>query len=201
MDGKLFILIDCNDRMADYILHYPRRVTLFKGLMHLIRKDEVIREAPLYIVVHRSVKEMVEVLKNEGFHRLIFCENRMKEQVGSGFTKMLSKGWEIHLRFLNVDGLKEDLVALNGEVEISRRYIQHIFSSRASVLYELTSMLKRNQIDYKIWNANINDYVSKIIDDHQIRLRGIPLLVPWVPSCVVGGGYGLFHLLRFLSMI
>jgi len=187
--------------MADYILHYPRRVALFRGLMHLIRKDEVIREAPLYIVVQRSIKEMVEVLKNEGFHRLIFCENRMKEQVGNGFTKMLSKGWEIHLRFLNVDWLKEDLVALNGEVEISRRYIQHIFSSRASVLYELTSILKRNQIDYKIWNASINDYVSKIIDDHQIRLRGIPLLVPWVPSCVVGGGYGLFHLLRFLSII
>jgi len=102
---------------------------------------------------------------------------------------------------LNVEGLKEDLLALNGEVEISRRYIQHIFSSRASVLYELTSILKRNQIDYKIWNASINDYVSKIIDDHQIRLRGIPLLVPWVPSCIVGGGYGLFHLLRFLSMI
>jgi|FaiFalFF_MnMetaG_3_1042247.scaffolds.fasta_scaffold00828_5 hypothetical protein len=187
--------------MADYTVLYPRKISLVQGLIHLIRKDEVIKEGPLHIIVNRSVKEMSEVLKAEGFHRLVFCENRRMEQIGKGFTKMLNKGWEIHVRFLSINGLKDDGIAINGEIEISRKYIQHIFSARAAVLYEIVSILKRNSIDYKIWNVNINDYVSKIIDNHKIRLRGIPMLIPWVPSCIVGGSYGLFHLLRFLSLI
>ncbi len=187
--------------MVDYTVLYPRRISLVKGLVHLIKRDEVIREGPLYIIVGKSIKEMEEVLKIEGFHRLVFCENRRREQIGRGFTKMLNKGWEMHLRFLSMKGLKDECIAISGEIEISRKYIQHIFSARAAVLYEIASILKKNSIDYKIWNANINDYVSKIIDNQQIRLRGIPILIPWIPSCVVGGGYGLFHLLRFLSII
>ncbi|MEM0364177.1 MAG: hypothetical protein QW450_02305 [Candidatus Nitrosocaldus sp.] len=186
--------------MVDYMLLYPRTVSLVRGLIHLIRKDEV-KDGPLYLIVRRDAKDIVEALLAEGFHKLLFCENRKRMQIGHGLTKMLNKGWEMHVRLMRINGIDNDAIAVGGEVEISRRYIQHIFSARGAVLYELADLLKRNGIDYKIWNANLNEYVSRIIDNHQIRLKGIPLLVPWVPSCFVGGGYGLIHLLRFLGMI
>jgi len=182
--------------VSDYSLLYPKTVGLMKGLIDLIRSDEVGKES-LNLVVRKSAEDIIRILVSEGFHRLKICENKKPMQIGSGFTKMLDRSWEIHVRLIE---MKEGFVAIQGEVEISRRYIQHIMSSRAPVIYEIANILKKNGVDYSIWNSKINDYVSNILDNHQIKLKGIPFLVPWIPACIIGPSTGLWFLLRFLGL-
>lgn len=187
--------------MSDYLVHYPKTVGLMQGLRHLIRKDNIGKES-LYVVVKNSAEEVVRVLRAEGFHRLRFCENKTPTQLGSGFTKMLNKTWEMHVRLYE---MKNGLVAIQGEVEISRRYFLHMFSQRAPVVYEIANILKKNGMQYRLWNESLNAYVSKIIDNHQIRLKvklkGMPGLLPWIPTCVVVLAYGVWRLLWSLGIV
>jgi hypothetical protein len=68
-------------------------------------------------------------------------------------------------------------------------------------VYEIANMLKKNSIDYKIWNEKVNEYVSHVIDDHQIRLKGIGPGMPWIPTCVLCSFLGLWGLLRILGIV
>ncbi|MEM3083722.1 MAG: hypothetical protein QXU32_06305 [Nitrososphaerales archaeon] len=182
--------------MSDYSLLYPKTVGLMKGLVDLIRSEDVNKES-LNLVVKKNTEDIVRILISEGFHKLKFCENKKPMQIGNGFTKMLDRTWEIHVRLIE---MKEGLVAIQGEIEISRRYIQHIVSNRAPAIYEIANILKKNGIDYNIWNSKINDYVSSILDNHHIKLKGIPFLIPWIPACIIGPSVGLWFLLRFLGL-
>jgi len=183
--------------VSDYSLLYPKTVGLMKGFMHFIKRDEIDKES-LSLVVRNSAEEIIRILHSEGFHKLLFCENKKPFQIGNGFTKMLNRTWEMHVRLID---MKEGWIAIQGEVEISRRYIQHMFSQRAPVVYEIANILKKNGIDYKIWNEKVNEYVLHVIDNHQIRLRGIPGPLPWIPTCVICSSFGLWGLLRFLGLV
>lgn len=180
--------------VSDYSLLYPKTVGLMKGFIDLIKTDEVPKES-LNLVVRKNAEDIIRILVSEGFHRLKFCENKKPMQIGSGFTKMLDKTWEMHVRLID---MKEGFVAIQGEVEISRKYIQHIVSKRAPVIYEIVNILKKNGIDYSIWNSRINDYVSHILDDHQIQLKGKRFLIPWIPACIIGPSIGTWFLVRFV---
>lgn len=176
---------------------YPKKVSLMRGIMDMIKNEDLEKDA-LYIVVKSNVDEIVRILRNEGFHRLKICENKKPSQIGSGFTKMLTRTWEMHVRLLE---MKNGLIALHAEVEISRRYVQHIVSERSPMLYELANLLKKHGIDYKIWNAKFNEYVSSILEDHKIRLRGRLIPIPWIPLATVLPSLGLWGLLRILGLI
>ncbi|MFQ5940966.1 MAG: hypothetical protein ACE5KA_04630 [Nitrososphaerales archaeon] len=183
--------------MSDYSLLYPKTVGLMKGLIDLIRSEEVKKES-LTLLVRKNAEDIIRILISEGFHRLKICENKKPMQIGSGFTKMLDRTWEMHVRLID---MKEGFVSIQGEVEISRRYIQHIVGSRTPVIYEIVKILKKNGIDYSIWHTKINDYVSNIVDNHQIKLKGIPFLIPWIPSCIIGPSVGMWFLLRFIGLV
>ncbi len=183
--------------MSDYSLVYPKTIGLMKGLIDLIKKDEVWKES-LNLLVRKSAEDIVRILISDGFHRLKFCERKKPMQIGGGFTKMLDRTWEMHVRLIE---MKEGLVAIQGEVEISRRYIQHVVSRRTPVIYEIVNILKKNSIDYSIWNSKINDYVSNILDNHQIKLKGKPFLIPWMLPCIIGPSVGMWFLLRFLTLV
>ena len=183
--------------VSDYSLLYPRTVGLMRGLVDLIKSDDVHKES-LNLVVKKNTEDIVRILLSEGFHRLKICENKKPLQIGSGFTKMLDRTWEMHVRLIE---MKEGFLAIQAEVEISRRYIQHIVSSRAPVIYEIGNILRKYGVDYGIWNSRINDYVSNVLDNHHIKLKGIPLLIPWIPACIIGPSVGLWFLLRFFGLV
>ena len=182
--------------VSDYSLLYPKTVGLMKGLMHFIKRDEIHNES-LYLVVRNNAEEIMRILRSEGFHKLLFCEHKKQFQIGRGFTKMLNRTWEMHVRLID---MKEGLIAIQGEVEISRRYVQHVFSQRSPVVYEIANMLKKNGIDYKIWNEKVNAYIANVVDNHQIRLKGKLGLLPWIPTCVIFSSIGFWGLLRFLGV-
>ncbi len=98
--------------------------------------------------------------------------------------------------------MKKGLIAIHAEVEVSRDYLQHLFCQRTPVLYEVEEMLKKYQIDYKIWNERIRKYVHTIFDNYKIKLStpNIPVFA-WKPMLFVIATVGSIYLWKYIETI
>ena len=183
-------------RMSEFLTRYPRQINLLKGLHDFIRHEEIEFDH-LSLIVRVKKEELIKTLFAEGFRKVKF-ENKQPTQIGSGFSKKLKNPWEMHLRIMSLQGL----IAIKAEVEISRRYIQHIGSVRAPVLYEIESILNKHRIEYKIWNEKLRDYITHIVDNHQIKLQGPRLrAMPWRLMLFSISTLGIIYALKFLMLI
>jgi len=172
-------------------------MNVVKGLQDLIRHEEIELDQ-LYIAVRMKKDDIIRTLTSEGFKK-VKLENKMTSQIGSGFAKSLSKPWEMHVRLVDIH--QQGLIAIRGEVEVSRRYIQHLTSVRCPVIYELESILKKHRIEYRIWNSKVRDYISQIIDDHQITLFAPRLpAMPWKIMGFVVMTLAMCTTLKFLEI-
>ena len=98
--------------------------------------------------------------------------------------------------------MKKGLVAIHAEVEVSRDYLQHLFCQRTTVIYEIETLLKKYQIDYRIWNNRIKKYVNTILDNYKIKLAmpNIPVFA-WKPMPFVIGTVCLLYLWKYINTI
>jgi hypothetical protein len=182
--------------MSEFLTRYPKKMNFLKGLQESI-KSEDIQFDHLSLLVKIKKDEIIRALLLEGFTKVKF-ENKKPGQIGHGFTKKLKKPWEIHIRLLD---MHQGLIAIQGEVEISRRYIQHIRSVRAPVIYEIESILKKHRIEYKIWNDRVRDYITNIIENHQIILNSPKLpAMPWLLMIVFGSTLACLHGLKLFRI-
>src|SRR5687767_11002693 len=182
--------------MSEFLTTYPKTVKILRGLQDFIHKEEIELDH-LSLMVKIKKDEIVRALVSEGFSR-VNLENRKPTQIGHGFAKMLAKPWEIHVRLLD---MQQGLIAIQGEVEISRRYIQHIRSVRAPVIYEIESILKKHRIEYKIWNDKVRDYITNIIENHHIILNSPKLpAMPWLLMIIFGSIIGSLHGLKLFGI-
>jgi hypothetical protein len=181
--------------MSEFFTSYPRNFSIVKGIQDFIRKEEIELDH-LSLMVKTRKDEIVRMLISEGFKSVRF-ENRKPLQIGSGFSKKLGKPWEMHVRLLE---FQHGLIAIQAEVEISRKYIQHIRSARVPVIYEIESILEKHRIEYRIWNAKIRDYITSVIDNHQIRLSS-PLLPPisWKNMVGYAAFFSIVYLCKFVG--
>ncbi len=150
--------------MSEFLTAYPR-TSISQGIRAFILKEEIELDH-LSLMVKTKKDEILKALLSEGF-KTVRLENKKPNQIGCGLAKRLAKPWEMHVRLFD---MQQGLIAIQAEVEISRKYIQHIRSVRAPVIYELEQILKKHQIEYKIWNAKIRDYITRVIDNHEIKL-------------------------------
>ena len=119
--------------------------------------------------------------------------------IGLGFSKKLIRPWENHVRLLE---MQQVLIEIQAEVEISRRYIQHIRSVRAPVIYEIESILKKHKIEYQIWHAKLRQYIISVIDNHQITLSAPRLPpIPWKSMAGSVVTLSLIYLAKFLGIL
>src|SRR5215211_7719228 len=184
--------------MAEFLTRYPRRIGFMQGFHDFIL-NEKIQFDHLSLMVKIKKDELVNTLILEGFKRVKF-ENRKPSQIGNGFAKMLIKPWEIHVRLLDLQ--QQGLIAIQAEVEISRKYIQHIRSVRAPVIYEIESILKKHKIEYQIWHAKMRQYITSVIDNHQITLSAPRLPpIPWKPMAGSVVTLSLVYLAKFLGIL
>ena len=182
--------------MSEFLTRYPKKMNFLKGLQESI-KSEDIQFDHLSLLVKIKKDDIIRTLILEGFSKVKF-ENRKPGQIGNGFSKKLKKPWEIHVRLLD---MQQGLIAIEGVVEISRRYIQHIRSVRAPVIYEIESILKKHRIEYKIWNDKVRDYITNIIDNHQIILNSPKLpAMPWILMMASGSLIAIMHGLKFFRI-
>jgi hypothetical protein len=183
--------------MSEFLTSYPRTVSVIKGLQDFIRKEEVeLDHLSLMVKIKRD--EIIKALISEGF-KGVKLENKKPTQIGHGFSKKLVKPWEIHVRLLE---MQQGLIAIQAEVEISRRYIQHIRSVRAPVIYEIESILKKHKIEYQIWHAKLRQYITSVIDDHQITLSAPRLPpIPWRPMAASVLTLSLIYTAKFVGVM
>lgn len=183
--------------MSEFLTSYPRTISVIKGLQDFIRKEEIeLNQLSLMVKIKRD--EIITALISEGFKR-VKLENRKPTQIGHGFSKKLVSPWEIHVRLLQ---MQQDFIAIQAEVEISRRYIQHIRSVRAPVIYEVESILKKHKIEYQIWHAKMRQYITSVIDNHQITLSAPRLPpIPWRPMAGSVLTLSLIYLAKFLGIL
>lgn len=172
-------------------------MSFLKGLQDLILREEIDLDH-LSLMVKIKKDEIVNALVSEGFKRVKF-ENKKPAQIGHGFAKKLAKPWEMHVRLLEI---QQGLIAIQAEVEISRKYIQHIRSVRSPVIYEIESILKKHRIEYQIWNAKLRQYITKVIDNHQITLNA-PWLppVPWKHMAGSAVSLSVIYFCKFIGII
>jgi hypothetical protein len=184
--------------MAEFLTRYPRHIGFMAGFHDFILNEEI-QFDHLSLMVKIKKDELIKTLILEGFKRVIF-ENKKPTQIGSGFAKMLIKPWEIHVRLLDLH--QQGLIAIQAEVEISRKYVQHIRSVRAPVIYEIETILKKHKIEYKIWNAKVRDYIINIVDNHQIKLHAPKLpAMRWKPMLIFAATIAVFNALKFVGLI
>src|SRR5215475_2373336 len=180
--------------MSEFLTSYPRRINIMKGLQDFIKNEDILSDHLSLAVKVKRKEQLVKALFEEGFKK-VKLENKKPYQIGNGFCKKLKSPWELHLRLLN---LNKGIIGIHAEVEISRKYIQHIRSVRSPVIYEIESILKKHKIEYRIWNEKVRDYISNIIDNHHIQLRAPALpAIPWKLMACVCAAIALVDGLKF----
>lgn len=181
----------------EYLTRYPKTI-LLGGAKRRVKIDGREGLEQLHIVVRKSLDDLGRMFSTEGFTKVKF-EHKQPGQLGHGFNLKLKKPWELHVRLVD---LKEGLIGIHAEVEVSRDYIQHLFSQRTPVIYEIQDMLNKYQVEYHIWNGAIKKYVRAIYDDYKVRLAtpSIPVLA-WKPMVFVIGTIGSIYLWKFISTL
>ena len=183
--------------MIEFRTVYPKTISLLGGKRTRISVDKNGVEQ-LSIVVKKSVEELLKIFSNEGFTHVKF-EHKQPLQIGHGLSLKLKKPWEMHVRLLD---MKKGLVAIQAEVEVSRDYLQHLFCQRTPVFYEIEMLLKKHQVEYKIWNEKIKKYVHAVFDNYKIQLKtpNFPVFA-WKPMVFVIGTIGSLYLLKYILTV
>ena len=70
------------------------------------------------------------------------------------------------------------------------------------VIYEVENMLKKYEIEYRVWNNRIKKYVHTVFDNYKIKLvtPNLPVFA-WKPMLFVIGTIGSMYLWKYLDTI
>lgn len=184
--------------MVEFLTRYPKTISFLDGVRDKINVDHKNGVEQLTIVVRKNVDELLRIFSKEGFTHVKF-EHKIPLQIGSGLSLKLKKPWEMHVRLLE---MKKGLVAIQAEVEVSRDYLQHLFCQRTPVFYEIELLLKKHQIEYKIWNERIKKYVHAVLDNYKVQLTTPKMPVfAWKPMVFFIGTIGILYLWKYLQTI
>jgi len=182
----------------EYITTYPKTISFLNGLKHKINVDSQDGVEQLHVVVQKSFDDIARILMQEGFTRVKF-EHKQPDQIGHGFNLKLKKPWEMHIR---MEDLKKGLIGIHAEVEVSRDYLQHLFSQRTPVVYEVIDILKKYHVDYDIWHNRIRKNIQSIANNYRVKLATPSLPVfAWKPMLFVIGTVGIFYGWKYITTI
>ena len=181
-----------------YITKYPKTVSLIDGAKEKIYVDKKSGVEELHVIVKENVEKIQKIFAQEGATKVKF-EHKQPSQIGDGLSLKLAKPWEMHIRLFNI---KKGMIAIQAEVEISRDYLQHLFSQRTPVIYEIESILKKYEIEYKVWNNRISKYINTIFENYRIKIStpDIPVFA-WKPMLFMIGTVGTMYLWKYIHTL
>jgi len=181
-----------------YMTKYPKTIELMGGVKEKIFVDKKTGVEELHVVVKENVEKIQNILFNEGATKVKF-EHKQPFQIGSGFSLKLKKPWEMHIRLFDI---KKGMVSIQAEVEISRDYLQHLFSQRTPVIYEIETIMKKYDIEYQVWNNRISKYIHKIFENYKIKIStpDIPVFA-WKPMLFMISTVGLMYLWKYIHTV
>ena len=182
----------------EYLTKYPKTISFLDGLKHDVEVDAKEGLEQLHVVVKKSYDELLKIFSDEGFTKVKF-EHKQPDQIGNGLNLKLTKPWEMHVRLVD---LKKGLIGIHAEVEVSRDYLQHLFSQRTPVVYEIEEILKKYQIEYSVWHNKVKKHVQAVFDNYKVKLATPSLPVfAWKPMLFVIATVGSFYLWKYLNTI
>ena len=182
----------------EYLTTYPKTVSFIDGIKHKIHVDNTEGVEQLHIVVKKSFEELTRIFREEGFTK-VKLEHKQPDQIGSGLNLKLKKPWEMHIRMVD---LEDGKIGIHAEVEVSRDYLQHLFSQRTPVVYEVEEILKKYHVDYNIWHDKIKKNITSVVDNYKVKLAtpGIPVFA-WKPMLFVIATVAAFYGWKFFNTI
>ncbi len=153
--------------MNKYETEYPGVILLQDdSTQHKLTLEDN-QERVLITETNTSLEKLQEIFQNEGFNETNI-EYKKSHQKGNGFLKNLSNDWDMHVRFMQ---LHQGLIAIDGEIETSRKWVEHNTEDNwISVIYEITTILKKYQIQFSIWHKKMQRYVTNIVEQMKIQM-------------------------------
>lgn len=181
----------------EYNTKYPKTLVLKTGIHEAVRTNSDGGVQQLHIRVDEKFDVLYGMFVQEGFTRVNF-EHKQPLQLGHGMSLKLASPWEMHIR-LSKSG---NAILIHAEVEVSRDYMQHLFSQRTPVIYEMLRILDRHDIKYVIYNTHTDGQAESILDNYIIRLASPALpAFAWKPMVFSIGTVGVFYLAKYLLTI
>lgn len=186
------------DGLMEYETRYPKTVLCQDDKDDKIHVDKMTGVEELHLIVKESAEKMRKILFDEGFTTVKF-EHKQPLQIGDGLSLKLKKPWEMHVRMVD---LEDGKIGIHAEVEVSRDYLQHLFSQRTPVVYEVEEILKKYQVDYNIWHDKIKKNITTVVDNYKVKLAtpGIPVFA-WKPMLFVIATVAAFYGWKFFNTI
>jgi len=175
--------------MGNYEAQYPSSVMLYDNQKYSLNFDDN-QNRVLITETATSLQELKSIFAKEGFTETIVEEKKVN-QIAQGLVKRLTTDWDMHVRFFQ---LHEGSIAIDAEVETSRQYLEHLNGKWISVIYEVTNILKKYELQFGIWHKKAQKYVSQILENGNLILDDISGKIEWKPlaiGAVVGIGLGL----------
>ena len=181
-----------------YITKYPKTVSLLDGIEQKIQVDKKDGVEELHLIVKENVEKIQKMFVKEGATKVKF-EHKLPFQIGDGLSLKLKKPWEMHIRLFDI---KKGMIAIQAEVEISRDYLQHLFSQRTPVIYEIESILKKYEVEYRVWYNRISKYIHTVFENYKIKIStpDIPVFA-WKPMLFMISTVGLMYLWKYINTI
>ncbi|WP_069808329.1 hypothetical protein [Vulcanisaeta thermophila] len=156
-----------------YVTYLPWHVELSNGIKVRVRLSQLINSSSDIYALKVPINEIQRVYRefiSRGFHRAIPSINKGEIY---GLAKMIRDPWELHVRIFS-NGL------IKGEVEISRRYLEHLIGGRINnVVYEIYEVIREVTSNGEIIYLPLNQRVINVIENVRIELKQPRLLIPW----------------------
>ncbi|KAG2478108.1 MAG: hypothetical protein NPMRTH1_760013 [Nitrosopumilales archaeon] len=169
--------------MQNYVTEYPGTIQLQNDPRQYKLTLNDNQERILITETNASLEKLQQVFRNEKFDETS-VEYKKPHQIGNGFLKNLSDDWDMHVRFMQ---MHQGLIAIDGEVETSRKWVEHNTEDNwISIIYEITNILKKYQIQFSIWHKKMKRYVTNIVE--QMKIQMTPLgKIQWKHVAIAAG--------------
>ncbi len=169
--------------MEKYETEYPGIILVHEDLtQHKLTINDN-QQRVLIIETHANLQTLHKVFEKEGFEETIL-EEKKAYQIGNGFRKNLSDEWDMHIRFIRIH---QNMIAIDGEVETSTKWLEHNTGNNwISIIYEISSILKKYQIESYLWHRKIGKYVVQILKQMKIQMTPIGK-IQWKHVAIAAG--------------
>ena len=165
--------------MINYLTYYPSKVTLHDGREFQLNFNDN-QNRVLITETNSSLSDLQNLFLKEGF-KPTMVEETKPFQISQGLVKRLTKDWDMHVRFLQIH---HGLIAIDAEVETSREFLEHLVGGWISVIFEVTNILQKYNIQWWLWHKSAGNYVKNILQNGSLILNNISNKTEWKPLVV-----------------
>lgn len=169
-----------------YATVVPRRFILESGRVVTLEAWEVeekLTRSTLFMLWAPDVEKVYKYLVQEqGFEPAIPSTPKGEKY---GLRRVLDQVWELHLRLYS-NGFIE------AEVEVRRDFLEHLQPRRLNVVYEAYEYYRGVYDKLHIWYTPEKEWITRIIDHFNVKLRDPETLTPWKPIVLGIVTTGLF---------